>query len=278
MRSVTEKGGLFRDLHARVQVFVMPNPWDIGSARILAALGFEALATTSAGFAHALGRRDGGVRVEEKVQHCAALAAATDLPLSADLENCYAHAPADAARNLLAVAQSGIVGASIEDYTCDPAHPIYDFNLAVERVQAAAEAVHALPFPFTLTARAENLLRGRLDFDDTVRRLQAYAAAGADVLFAPGLSSLDQVRALVAAVDKPVNVLGPMVRGASVAELGAAGARRISIGGALARAATTAFIGGARELREQGSLAWSANLLPLASVEALLEQGGVTPP
>jgi 2-methylisocitrate lyase-like PEP mutase family enzyme len=270
MTTQAEKGARFRALHERAGVFVMPNPWDPGSARMLTALGFEALATTSAGFAHSIGRPDGGVTLQEKIDHCRQLCAATDLPLSADLENCYAEDPRTAAENLVAVAASGIVGGSIEDYSGDPANPIYDFNLAVERVHAAAEAVHALPYPFVLTARAENLLRGRNDMDDTLRRLQAFAAAGADVVYAPGLTSLEQVRLVTAAVDKPVNVLAPQVRSATVAALGEAGARRLSTGGALARAAITTFLRAARELHGEGTFGWTAGLAPLAEVEGLL--------
>ena len=271
MTDLELKGEVFRALHQRAGAFIMPNPWDSGSARMLHALGFEALATTSAGFAHSLGHRDGGVTLTQKIAHCTALAAATPLPLSADLENGFADAPELVARNVIAVAASGIVGASIEDYTGDPASPIYDFNLAVERIQAVAEAVHGLPYPFTLTARAENLLRGVRDLDDTLRRLVAYGEAGADVLFAPGLATLAEVRSVVAALNRPVNVLAPMVKGVTVAQLAEVGVKRVSIGGALARAATTAFLGAARKLRESGSLEWTAGLASLSEVEKLFD-------
>lgn len=178
-----ERAERFKALHQREGAFVIPNPWDLGSTRLLAALGFEALATTSVGFAHSLGRLDGEVTRDEAIEHCRALCAAVDLPVSADLENCFAHDPTEAAATILAGAEAGLVGGSIEDYTGDPSHPIYDFGLAVERVHAAAEAARSLDFPFTLTARAENLLRGRADLDDTIHRLQAYEAAGADVLY-----------------------------------------------------------------------------------------------
>ena len=270
MTTQAEKGKIFTALHARTGAFIIPNPWDAGSARILAALGFEALATTSAGFANALGRLDGMVSLHEKIEHCRLLCAATEVPISADLENCYADQPQKAAQNLLAVAAAGIVGGSIEDFSGDAAKPIYDFALAVERVHAAAEAVHALPYPFVLTARAENLLRGRNDMDDTLRRLQAFEAAGADVLFAPGLTSLEQVRQVTAAVGKPVNVLAPGVKGATLAQLAEAGAKRLSVGGALARAAVGGLLHAAHEMRESGGFTWSTSLTSMAEVQKLL--------
>ena len=191
MATQIERAERFKALHAREGAFVIPNPWDPGSARLLAGLGFEALATTSAGFANSLGRLDGHVTLNEMIEHCRSLCAATDLPVSADLENCYADDPAKAAATILLAAQAGLVGGSIEDYSGNPANPIYEFELAVERVHDAAEAARSLDFPFTLTARAENLLRGRRDLDDTIRRLQAFEAAGADVLYAPALTTLD---------------------------------------------------------------------------------------
>ena len=263
----------FRALHHRPGAFVIPNPWDEASARLLAALGFEALATTSAGYANALGRRDGEVTLAEKIAHCSALCSATDLPVSADFENGFADDPAQVAVNLLAAAQSGIVGASIEDYSVNSAAPIYDFTHAVERVAAAAEAVHALPYPFTLTARAENHLRGRHDLDDTLRRLQAFAAAGADVLYAPGLTTLEQIRLVTAAVSRPVNVLAPMVKGVSVAELAAVGVKRISVGGTLARAATGALLRAGREMLEDGRFEWTSEIASTSEVERLLALG-----
>ncbi|MGH8161254.1 MAG: isocitrate lyase/PEP mutase family protein [Gammaproteobacteria bacterium] len=256
MKTTTEKGKAFRELHRREGAFVIPNPWDVGSARMLAALGFEALATTSTGLAWASGRSDGEMGLDNTLAHCRALAMATDLPVSADFEHCFADAPKEAAANLVRAAETGLVGASIEDFTGDAAHPIYDFNLAVERVQAAAEAVHALDFPFTLTARAENLLHGINDLDDSLRRLQAFEAAGADVLYAPGLRTLEQVRTVTAVLDKPVNVLAPMVGGATVGDLAAAGARRLSVGGALCRAAFGAMLRAAHELHDQGGFSW----------------------
>ena len=270
MPSQATRAHRFRELHQRPGVFVIPNPWDAGSASMLAALGFEALATTSAGFANTLGRRDGKVALGEKIEHCRMLCAATALPVSADLENGFADDPAQAAANLLVAAESGIVGSSIEDYSGDPLHPIYDFAHAVERVAAAAEALHALPYPFTLTARAENHLRGRDDLDDTVRRLQAFAAAGADVLYAPGLTTLDQVRQVSAAVNRPINVLAPFIKGATVADFAAAGAKRLSIGGTLARVAVTAMLRAGREMLDPGSFAWSDGIVATSEVERML--------
>jgi 2-methylisocitrate lyase-like PEP mutase family enzyme len=260
----------FAALHAGEGAFVIPNPWDEGSARLLAALGFEALATTSSGFANSLAKLDGQVTRDEAVEHCRRLSSATDLPVSADLENCFADDPAEAAKTILLAAEAGVVGGSIEDYTGDPSNPIYDFGLAVERVRAAAEAARSLDFPFTLTARAENLIRGVQDLDDTVRRLRAYEAAGADVLYAPGLSTLDEVRAVTGALSKPVNVLGPFVKGATVAQLSDAGAKRISVGGALARAAVTALLRAGAEMCERGSFGWASDLESGARVGGLL--------
>lgn len=247
-----EKAERFRALHQGQEPFVMPNPWDAGSARLLAGLGFPALATTSSGFALSLGRLDGSVSLDEKLAHCRALVDATDLPLSADLENGYADSPEEVANTIRAVAETGVAGGSIEDHTRDPKRPIYDFDLAVERVHAAAEAAHALDRPFTLTARAENHLWGSTDLDDTIRRLKAFEAAGADVLYAPGLTSLDAVRQVVASVDRPVNVLAPPLRDVSVEQLAAAGVIRISVGGALAQAAMGTLVTAGRAMRERG--------------------------
>ena len=270
MATQIERAERFKALHAREGAFVIPNPWDPGSARLLAGLGFEALATTSAGFANSLGRLDGHVTLNEMIEHCRSLCAATDLPVSADLENCYADDPAKAAATILLAAQAGLVGGSIEDYSGNPANPIYEFELAVERVHAAAEAARSLDFPFTLTARAENLLRGRHDLDDTIRRLQAFEAAGADVLYAPALTTLDEVRLLTSALSKPVNVLAPPLKGVTVAQLADAGAKRISIGGALARAAITALLRAGIEMRDQGSFGWTSDLASSTEVKKLL--------
>jgi 2-methylisocitrate lyase-like PEP mutase family enzyme len=265
-----ERAERFKVLHEREGAFIIPNPWDSGAARLLAGLGFEALATTSAGFANSLGRQDGQVILSELIEHCRSLCAATDLPVSADLENCFADDPAKAKETILLGAKAGLVGGSIEDYTGDPSKPIYDFELAVERVHAAVEAARSLDFPFTLTARAENLLHDRHDLDDTIRRLQAFEAAGADVLYAPGLTTLDEVRLVTSALSKPVNVLAPMLKGVTVAQLAAAGVKRISVGGALARAAITALLRAGLEMRRQGSFAWTKDLASSADVKNLL--------
>lgn len=259
-----DKAKTFKALHERSGGFVIPNPWDAGSARLLTGLGFETLATTSWGFAGSQGSLDGGVALDKIREHCRTLCAATDLPISADFENGFADDPAHASRNILRVAETGIVGCSIEDYKPDAS--IYDFNLAVERVSAAAEAVRSLDFPFMLTARAENLFRGKNDLDDTIRRLQAFEAAGADVLYAPGLKTLDEVRAVTSAVSKPVNVLAPLIKDVTIPQLIDAGAKRISVGGALARAAMTALLRAGTEMRDQGTLGWLQDLTPGAEI------------
>ena len=205
--SQSEKGAAFQALHARAGCFVIPNPWDVGTARLLAGLGFEALATTSAGCAFALGRPDGAVTRDEALANARAIVEACDLPVSADLEGGYGDAPEEAAETIRMAAGTGLVGGSIEDATGRGDHPIYDFDLAVERVRAAVEAARGLPFPFTLTARAENFLCGRPDLADTIRRLQAFQDAGADVLYAPGLRSREDIASVVRALDRPVNVV-----------------------------------------------------------------------
>jgi len=248
---------------------VIPNPWDAGSARLLTSLGFEALATTSAGFAWTLGRLDGTVTLDEKLEHCRALCQATDLPVSADLENGFVDAPEDVADTIRRAAETGLVGGSIEDFTGNDDDPIYELAHAVERVQAAAEAAERLPTPFLLTARAENLLHDRPDLDDTIRRLQAFEQAGAHVLYAPGLRSLEEVRLVTSSVVRPVNVLGPMVQGATVAELADAGAKRISVGGALARAALGGALRAAAALRE-GRFEWVEQAAPGEEIRRLL--------
>jgi 2-methylisocitrate lyase-like PEP mutase family enzyme len=270
MANQKEKAEIFKALHEREGAFIIPNPWDIGSARLLAGLRFEALATTSAGFANSLGRLDGQVTVNEVLKHCHDLCAATELPVSADLENCFADDPQKAAETIRLAAQTGLVGGSIEDYSGNPSNPIYDFEIAVERVHAATEAAHSLDFPFTLTARAENLLRGRHDMDDTIRRLQAYESAGADVLYAPALTTLDEVRLVTSALSKPVNVLAPMLKGVTAAQLAEAGVKRISIGGALSRAALTALLRAGVEMRDQGSFGWASDLVSGNDVNKLL--------
>lgn len=268
-----EKGALFRSLHERPGSFVIPNPWDVGSARLLAHVGFEALATTSAGFAFSLGLPDGNVTRDWKLAHCREIVQATDLPVSADLEKCFADEPAGVAQTIRLAAQSGLVGCSVEDATGDPDNPIFDFDLAVERVRAAVEAAHALPFPFTLTARAENLLHGRKDMADTIRRLQAFEAVGADVLYAPGLSTLDEVREVVSAVGKPVNVLVvASAKDFTVENLTAAGVKRISVGGTLARVAYGAVLNAAQEMRDDGSFGFTFRGISNRELGAIFKQ------
>lgn len=258
MKTQTEKGHGFRALHHRDHAFIIPNPWDIGTARLLAHLGFEALASTSAGFASSMGLRDYAVGRQAVIAHVAALASATDLPVSADLENGFADAPAIVAETIGLAAAAGIVGGSIEDATGRAEDPIYELSLAAERVRAAAERVRALAFPFTLTARAENYLHGRTDLKDTIKRLQAYQEAGADVLYAPGLTSKEDITTLVRAVDRPVNILTG-IPGASLnlAALSAIGVKRVSVGSALSRTAMGAFLRAAREMQQYGTFTFA---------------------
>jgi 2-methylisocitrate lyase-like PEP mutase family enzyme len=247
--SQRDKAAAFRALHEG-ETFVIPNPWDAGSARVLEALGFRALATTSSGYAFTLGRLDGNVSLDEVLAHTRQLTAASSLPVSVDLENGYGPQPADAARAIAGAAAAGAVGGSIEDF--DAGGELYGLELAVERVAAAVEAARGLDFPFTLTARAENHIRGNPDLADTIARLQAYEAAGADVLYAPGLRSAEDIRAVCDAVSKPVNVLA--LPGLTVREIAAAGARRISVGGGLAWVAVGAFAAAAERIRDTGDL------------------------
>ena len=274
MRSQTDKAIAFRALHERPGAFIIPNPWDAGTAKLLAALGFEALATTSLGLANMLGRTDSIVTRAEVIENCRIIATATDLPVNADLENCFAHAPEEAAETIRLAAEAGAVGGSIEDYSGDRANPIYDFDLAVARVGAAAKVARALPTPFMLTARAENLLHGPHDLAESIRRLQAYEAAGADVLYAPGLRNLAELREVVSGIKRPFNVvtgwLDPAITAAQLAE---AGARRISVGGALSRLALAAFVAGGRAMREQGSFAWMREMMPTAEGRRMFAEG-----
>jgi 2-methylisocitrate lyase-like PEP mutase family enzyme len=265
--SQQEKGERFRQLHARRGAFVIPNPWDAGTARVLAALGFEALTTTSAGLAFALGKRDGLglVTRDETLANAKAIVDATELPVAADLENGFGDAPEAAAQTIRQAAGVGLVGGSIEDSTGDARRPIYDFAHAVERVAAAAEAARSVGVPFVFVARAENYLHGRPDLDDTIRRLQAYEQAGADALYAPGLTTADEIRTVCASVNKPVNVLaGLKDTSFSVAELAALGVRRISLGSALSRAAVGGFVAAAEEIRDRGTFSF-AQVVPYFS-------------
>lgn len=265
----------FKALHEREGAFVIPNPWDAGSARLLASLGFEALATTSAGLAFSLGRPDaqGAVSRDETLANVAAIVAATDLPVAADLENCFADSPEGCAETLLKAAATGIVGGSIEDATGSADQPIYDFDLSVERVRAAAHAVRGLPYPFLLTARAENFLHGRMDLADTLRRLEAYADAGADVLYAPGLRTREDVMAVVRAVaPKPVNVLmGLSGVTLTVSELAECGVKRISVGSSLARAAFGGLYLAGEEIRNYGTFNYAGHALPFDQLNDLFK-------
>jgi len=275
MSTQAQKADAFRALHERAGAFIIPNPWDAGTAKLLASLGFEALATTSLGLSNMLGRVDGTMTVSraEVLDNCRAIVEATELPVSADLENCYAHEPRAAAEMIRLAADAGVVGGSIEDATGDAAKPIYDFGLAVERVHAAVETAHALPFRFVLTARAENMIQGRLDLDDTIKRLQAFEEAGADVLYAPGLRDLATIRTVVASVGKPVNVV--MTHGdpsLTLAQLAGAGVKRVSIGGSLSRLALAAFLRGAREMADHGGFTWMRETVPSRELKAVFKR------
>jgi 2-methylisocitrate lyase-like PEP mutase family enzyme len=257
MRTQKEKAERFIGLHRPGDPLLLPNPWDQGSAKLLASLGFQALATTSSGFAATLGRLDGSVTRDEALAHAASIASATDLPVSADLENCFADDPAGVARTAALAAEAGLAGFSIEDFTGDEDAPVYDTGQAAERVAAAAEAAHAGPVRLVLTARAENYLHGRPDLADTIARLLAYQEAGADVLYAPGLASLVDIRQVVSSVDRPVNVLA-FAGAPSVQELAGASVSRVSVGGAFAYAALSALADAAAELRDKGTYGYLA--------------------
>jgi 2-methylisocitrate lyase-like PEP mutase family enzyme len=269
----SERANRFKRLHEATTAFVIANAWDAGSARILAGLGFQALATSSGASAGTLGRRDGAVSRDEALAQARAIALATDLPLSADLEKGFGDTPADVAETIRLAADAGSVGGSIEDATGDTEKPLYDIGYATERVAAAAEAAHALPFAFTLTARAESFIRGKPDLNDTIRRLQAFEKAGADVLFAPGLPDLSAVRAVCAAVSKPVNFMaGIRSKSFTVAELEAAGVKRISLATSLYRAAITGLLQAAREVKEHGTFDYLDRTLTTPELNALMQR------
>ncbi len=267
-----EKAHRFQALHDRAGVFLIPNPWDVGSARVLAGLGFQALATSSAASACALGRRDGGLARDETLAHARQIVEATDLPVSADLEKGFGDSPEVVAETVRLAAEAGLVGCTIEDSTGNPDRPLYDTGVAVERIAAAARAAHALDFPFLLTARAHNFLYAAPSLDDTIARLQAYEKAGADVLFAPGLPDLATVRAVCAAVSKPVNFMAG-IKGKSfpVADLAAAGVKRVSLATSLYRAAMTGFLDAAREVKDTGQFGF---LERCATTQQLIELMG----
>ncbi|MHC2439075.1 isocitrate lyase/PEP mutase family protein [Bradyrhizobium sp. USDA 4451] len=272
MRTQADKAARFRELHQRPGAFIIPNPWDAGTAKLLAAMGFEALATTSLGLANTLGQS--GVSLDAIIDNCRVIAEATDLPVNADLENCGADDPKTAAKAIARAAEAGVVGGSIEDSTGNREHPIYEFSLAVERVQAAVEAARALPFPFTLTARAENFLWGRKDLDDTIKRLQAFEAAGADVLYSPGLYDLGTIKTVVSSVKKPFNlVMGFADPTLTLEQLSAAGVRRISVGGAMQRHALAAFLRCAREMKDQGAFSFVRDMAPVKEMRDMFAAG-----
>lgn len=252
MPTQADKARAFEALHQSGDTFIIPNPWDAGSATLLEKAGFKAIATTSAGFAWALGRLDGEVSLDEKLQHCRDLAAVTTIPINADFENGFADAPEEAAANLLRVAEAGVVGASIEDWS---GAEIYDFDLAVERITACAKAKATLDFPFMLTARAEGLLRQVSDLQECIKRLQAFEAAGADVLYVPGLKTLDEVETVQKALTKPINVLAPFLPNVTMADYAKRGVCRLSVGGALARH-TIAATRTAADKMAAGSFSW----------------------
>jgi 2-methylisocitrate lyase-like PEP mutase family enzyme len=256
----SDKAARFRELHYAPGAFVIPNPWDVGSARILAGMGFKALATSSAASAAALGKRDGELTRDEAIHHARQIVNSVDVPVSADLENGFGVSPESVAETVRAAAAAGLVGCTIEDSSRDPKSPLYDFNLSVERIAAGVEAARALPFPFVLTARAHNLLYQSSALDDTIKRLQAYEQAGADVLFAPGISDLDSVRTVCSAIGKPFNfMVGIKGKSFSVAELAAAGVKRISLATSLYRAAMTGFLNAVQEINAKGQFGFLEN-------------------
>jgi 2-methylisocitrate lyase-like PEP mutase family enzyme len=273
MTTLAEKGRIFRSLHERPTAFIIPNPWDAGSARLLAHLGFEALATTSAGCAFSVGKRDNSIEREEMMAHIASIAATTELPVSADLENGFGDSPKTVADTIRLAAAAGVVGGSIEDATQQSSHPIYEHELAVERIRAAAEAAQSLPFTFTLTARAENYLVGKPDLADTINRLQSYQQAGADVLYAPGLTSKEDIAAVVSSVDRPVNVLAAL-QGVplDLETLSALGVKRISVGSALSRAALGAFLRAASEMQETGTFTFTEHAVSYRDLTKILPE------
>lgn len=272
MPTPREKGAAFAALHARDHAFIIPNPWDAGTARLLAHLGFEALATTSAGYAFSTGQPDNTIGRDETIAHAAAIAASTDLPVSADLENGFGDEPEVVAETIRLAADAGLAGGSIEDLSARPHGTVYDVGRAADRIRAAAEAVCSLPFRFTLTARAENYVAGRPDLKDTIARLQAYQEAGADVLYAPGLATSDDISAVVRSVDRPVNVvMGLQGVQLSLSDLSAMGVKRISVGSALARCALGAVLRAAREMRERGTFEFAGDGVSYRDITAMFQ-------
>ena len=269
--SQADKAQAFRALHARDRAFIIPNPWDPGTARLLASLGFEALATTSAGYAFSQGVVDGAVDGPAMLAHIAAIVAATDLPVSADLENGFGDDPASVAETIREAAATGLAGGSIEDVTRGPDGRIYEIAHATDRVRAAVDAARSLPAPFVLTARAENFLHGQPNLGDTIARLQAFQEAGADVLYAPGLRTADEIATVVRSVDRPVNVLmGLQGAQLDLATLSALGVKRVSVGSALSRAALGAFLRAAREMRDHGTFTFAADAVSYREISEML--------
>ena len=270
MATQKEKGSRFRALHQRDRAFIIPNPWDAGTARLLARMGFEALATTSAGYAFSAGLQDGAVGRDAMLKHVAEIVAATDLPVSADLENGFGDSPETCAETIRLAAATGLSGGSIEDVSPRPQPTIYGFEKAVERVRAAAEAAHALPAPFVLTARAENFIAGNPDLADTIRRLQAFQEAGAEVLYAPGLKTKEDIAAVLSSVDRPVNVvMGLQGVALDLATLSAMGVKRISVGSALSRVALTAFLRAAEEMQQRGTFTFAHDATSYSGLNAM---------
>jgi len=270
MPDQSEKAKTFRALHERDKAFIIPNPWDIGTARLLAKLGFEALATTSAGYAFSVGQRDNTIGRERMLAHARDIVSATDLPVSADLENGFADDPEAVAETVRLAAATGLAGCSIEDMGSNPADPIYALELAADRIRAAAEVVRSLAFPFTLTARAENYLVGKRDLSDTIKRLQAYQEAGANVLYAPGLTSKEDIAAVVKSLDRPVNaIMGLQGVQLSLADLSDLGVKRVSVGSALTRAAFGAFLRAAQEMKDHGTFTFANEAVSFRDITAL---------
>jgi 2-methylisocitrate lyase-like PEP mutase family enzyme len=274
MKTQAQKAAEFEALHAAPGVFVIPNPWDPGSTRLLAGLGFKALTTTSAGYARSIGFPDYNAGRENVMAHIRAMAPMVDVPLAADLEDGFGPTPEDCAETIRQGAAAGLVGGSIEDFTGDRSNPIHPIEVAAERIRAAAEAARKLPFKFMLCARAENYLHGRADLGDTIKRMQAYQEAGADVLFAPGLNTSDEVREMCRSIDRPFNIVrGPRKEMLTVAQVGELGVKRISLGGMMHAVAASAMIGAAREIAESGTFGFTGAMPFAAEIDALLGKG-----
>jgi 2-methylisocitrate lyase-like PEP mutase family enzyme len=273
-KTQSQKAAEFEALHKAPGCFVIPNPWDAGSARILAGLGFKALTTTSVGYARSIGVTDYRAGRDNVIEHIRLMAPAIDIPLAADLENGFGPSPKDCADTIRMGAEAGLVGGSIEDFTGDRSNPIYSLEEAAERVRAAAEAAKKLPYKFMLCARAENYLNGRQDLADTIKRLQAYQEAGADVLFAPGLNTADEIRTVCRSIDRPFNIVrGPKTEMMTVEEVGALGVKRISLGGMMQMAAMTGFIAAAKEIATSGTFSFAKSLTTGGEIDGLLDKG-----